>query len=117
MLHKTSVWCGISFSSVLEVDGCGQDIPGVICYLDNILVSGKDEESHLKTLKEVFKHLEKHGFRLKQEKCEFLMISQHQISKDGVQALPSKVAAIATIAHTNLQELCSFLGLLNYCIW
>ena len=26
-----------------------QGIPGVICYIDDILVSGKDEESHLKS--------------------------------------------------------------------
>jgi hypothetical protein len=39
-------------------------IPGVICYIDDtcILVSGKDEQSHLKTLKTVFKRLMKHGF-------------------------------------------------------
>ena len=42
-----------------------QGIPGVICYIDDILVTGKDEESHLKSLKEVFQRLETHGFRLK----------------------------------------------------
>ena len=52
-----------------------QGIPGVICYIDDILVCGKDEESHLRTLNEVLERLEKHGFRLKQEKCEFLMDS------------------------------------------
>jgi len=34
-------------------------------------VSGKDEKQHLQILEEVFRRLEKHGFRLKQEKCEF----------------------------------------------
>ena len=32
-----------------------QGIPGVACYFDHILVSGKDEESDLQTLAEVFK--------------------------------------------------------------
>ena len=44
-----------------------QGIPGVICYIDDILVSKKDDNSHLRTLEEVFRHLEKHGFRLKQK--------------------------------------------------
>ena len=62
-----------------------QGIPGVVCYIDDILVSGKDEQSHLESLKEVFTRLEKHGFRLKREKCEFLLPSieflGHEISK------------------------------------
>ena len=65
-------------------------IPGVICYIDDILVSGKDEESHLRSLAEVFKRLEQHNFRLKQEKCEFLLTSVeylgHRIGKDGIHA-------------------------------
>ena len=65
-----------------------QGVPGVICYIDDILVSGKDEASHMKSLEEVFRRLEKQGFRLKKEKCEFLMSSVeylgHQI---GIRAL------------------------------
>ncbi len=39
----------------------------------------------------------------------------HQISKEGIQALPSKVDAIAQAPEPkNVQELRSFLGLLNY---
>ena len=96
-----------------------QGIPGVICYIDDILVSSKDEESHLKSLEEVLTRLEQHGFRLKQEKCEFLMASVeylgHQIDKDGIRALPNKITAIANApAPNNVQELRSFLGLLNY---
>ena len=45
-----------------------QGIPGVVCYIDDILISGADEEAHLRTLGQVFAHLEKHGFKLKQEK-------------------------------------------------
>ncbi len=57
--------------------------------------------------------------RLKKEKCIFLAKSVeylgHQISKNGIQALPSKVDAIARAPEPkNVQELRSFLGLLNY---
>ena len=44
-----------------------QGIAGVTCYIDDILVSSPDEETHMQILGEVFDCLEKHGFRLKQE--------------------------------------------------
>ena len=50
-----------------------QGISGVTYYIDDILVSSADEESHLHTLEEVFNHFEKHAFRLKLQKCEFLL--------------------------------------------
>ena len=75
-----------------------QGLEGVLCYIDDILVSSKDEASHFQLLGEVFNRLEQHGFRLKQEKCEFLLpvveYLGHQISSDGIQPLPNKVDAI-----------------------
>ena len=44
------------------MDSVLQGIHGVTCYIDDILVSSPDDESHLSTLGEVFAHLEKHGF-------------------------------------------------------
>ena len=40
----------------------------VLCYIDNILVSGENVAGHNQLLVEVFTQLEKHGFCLKQEK-------------------------------------------------
>ena len=56
---------------------------------------------------------------VKQEKCEFLLTSVeylgHRIGKDGIQALKSKTDAIVNApVPRNVQELRSFLGLLNY---
>jgi len=39
-------------------------VPQVTRYIDDILVSSADEDSHLQSLEEVFNRLEKHGFRL-----------------------------------------------------
>ena len=50
-------------------------IPDVICYLDDILISSKDEMSHLKTLEEVMTRLEKRGFCMKEAICSFFMSS------------------------------------------
>ena len=96
-----------------------QGVPGVICYIDDILVTGASEEDHLRNLEEVLRRLEEHGFRLKRGKCIFLAKSVeylgHQIDRQGIRALPSKVEAIANAPQpTNVQELRSFLGLLNY---
>ena len=94
-------------------------VPHVICYLDDLLITGVDEEDHLHNLEQVLKLFTEHGLRLKKEKCIFLAKSVeylgHQISKEGIQALPSKVDAIAQAPEPkNVQELRSFLGLLNY---
>ena len=40
-----------------------QGIPKVICYLDDMLITGQNDEEHLKTLETVFCHLEEHGLR------------------------------------------------------
>ncbi len=41
-----------------------QGIPSVVCYIDDILVTGTSENDHIN---EVLSRLEKHGFRLKQD--------------------------------------------------
>ncbi len=96
-----------------------QGIPGVVCYIDDILVTGKNEEEHIRRLDQVLSKLENHGFRLKKGKCKFMAKSVeylgHKIDQDGISALPNKVEAIVNAPHpTNVQELRSFLGLLNY---
>ena len=96
-----------------------QGVPGAVCYIDDILITGKSEEDHLKNLKEVLTRLEKHGFRLKKDKCTFIANSVeylgHRIDQEGIYAFPHKVSAIVNApAPTNVQELRSFLGLINY---
>ena len=63
--------------------------------------------------------LEEHGFRLKKDKCHFLIPSVeylgHQIDQEGIRTVPSKLETITNAPPpTNVQELRSFLGLLNY---
>ena len=92
-----------------------QGIPKVVCYIDDILVTGKDEEDNQQNQSEVLSHLESHGFRLKKEKCTFMANSVeylgHCVDQDGIRALPEKVEAIVSAPQpTNVQQLHSFLA-------
>ena len=52
-----------------------QGMDGVICYLDDILESGRTEEEHLTNLRKVLERLQEHGIRPKRAKCTFLKTS------------------------------------------
>ena len=54
------------------IDSLLQGIPGVVAYLDDILVTGLSDTEHLESLKEVLTRLQKAGFRLNRKKCHFL---------------------------------------------
>ena len=51
------------------MDAILQGLPHVICYLDDILVTGTTDQEHLENLEEVLSRLEQHGIHLKQDKC------------------------------------------------
>ena len=91
----------------------------MICYIDDILITAKDDATHLNTLDEVLGRLEDQGIRIKQEKCDFMTDSVeylgHLISSEGIHAIPAKVQAVVDAPHPkNVNELRSFLGLINY---
>ena len=96
-----------------------QGMDGVICYLDDILVSGRTEEEHLTNLRKVLERLQEHGIRAKRAKCTFLKTSVqylgHVIGADGLHATDTKIEAIVNApSPKNVTELRSYLGLLNY---
>ena len=55
------------------MDNLPQGFPGVVGYLDDILISGEPESAHLEALEEVLKRLSKSGLRAK--KCKFMVTS------------------------------------------
>ena len=70
-------------------------------------------------LEEVFRRLQEHGIRLNPAKCIFfqsgLEFLGHWIDKNGIRLLPRKMDAVMRArSPTDVTELKSYLGLLNY---
>ena len=95
------------------------DLKHVCVYIDDILITGVDESDHLRNLQTVLQKLQEAGLTLKKSKCKFAVSSVeylgHVIDSEGLHPAESKVRAIRDApTPTNVTELKSFLGLLNY---
>ncbi|XP_039396848.1 uncharacterized protein K02A2.6-like, partial [Mauremys reevesii] len=84
------------FQRAMDQILCG--LSGVQCYLDDILVTGRNEEDHLKNLEATLQRLEEYGLRVCKDKCEFFKPSVeylgHIIDSAGLHKAPAKVKAI-----------------------
>eukprot|EP00118_Oscarella_pearsei_P023941 m.294194 g.294194 ORF g.294194 m.294194 type:complete len:713 (+) comp40742_c0_seq74:392-2530(+) len=94
-------------------------LKGVVCYLDDILVTGKDDKEHLENLKATFERLQQHGIRLKRTKCAFMADAieylGYLVDCTGLHTTEKKQAAIEKAPRpVNVKQLRSFLGLVNY---
>ncbi|XP_045541427.1 uncharacterized protein K02A2.6-like [Papilio machaon] len=94
-------------------------LEGVLCLLDDILVTGRNREEHLARLSSVLQRLEEAGLTLQKDKCEFfkdeISYLGYVINKNGLKKSPEKVKAIVDApVPTNVSQLQSFLGLANY---
>eukprot|EP00731_Ephydatia_muelleri_P035601 Em0140g4a len=113
---------GVSSAPALfqrAMDTILQGLPGVVCYQDDILVTGKEIDEHLKNLERVFGRLKEFGLRLRLTKCKFLKESVeylgHVISRNGICTSPKKIEVIQKAPiPLNVTELRSFLGIVNY---
>ena len=96
-----------------------QGVPQVVCYIDDILVTGGTEGEHLSNLEEVLKHLKCHNVRIHKEKCVFL----HQvlifwsivlINRDCTHFQVRWMPLLMFQFPKSVTELKAFLGLVNY---
>ena len=75
LYHYTKLPFGVSSAPAIfqhTMDSILQGLPRVICYLDDILITGVSEGGHLENLEEVLRRLEEHGLTLHRAKCSFL---------------------------------------------
>lgn len=91
----------------------------VVAYLDDILIYSKTLEEHVQHVKKVLRRLGDAKLRLKLKKCEFHVQETdflgHRITLEGIQTDKDKVQAILEWPiPTNVKELQSFIGLINY---
>jgi len=96
-----------------------QGLPHVMCYIDDILITGATEKEHLQNLEAVLRRLKHEGIILKKSKCSFLQTSVeylgHCIDGEGLHTTDKKVKAVQQAPRpSNPQQLQSFLGLVQY---
>ena len=78
-----------------------KDLPGVICYMEDILVFGRTGEEHDENLKKVLKIIQARGLKLNKEKCVFgqsqIPFLGHVIGAEGIHIDEGKVKAILSL--------------------
>ena len=101
-------------------DNTLQNIPGVICFLDDTLIVSKGSiEDHNKTIERVFQKLEREGFALKLSKCVFLVRQitwlGYDIDDSGYIPKNSKVQRVLDLkAPRTLKQLRSYMGVVDH---
>ena len=96
-----------------------QGILIILCSVDHLLISGKNDQEHSDHPNEVLTRLESAGLRLKLSKCKFMQPTVeylgYRIHVQGLHAIKKKVGAICNaLAPESQQQLTSFLGMVNY---
>lgn len=89
------------------------------CYLDDLIITGKDDQEHLANLRAVLSRLQDYGFKLQQSKCKFMVPSVtylgFKVDAKGVHMDSEATEAMACAPRpTNRAEVHSFLGLVNH---
>ena len=101
------------------IDQVLEGTSGTSCILDDMIISGKDDDVHLTNLEEVLQRLQLHGLRANKAKCEFfkekITYCGHDIDSNGLHKSAEKVEAVLKAPRPNdVAEVRSFLGLINY---
>lgn len=94
-------------------------IPGVVVYIDDVLVTRKTDEEHLKALDETLRRIQEASLLLKKSNSVFLAPSVvylgHQIAKEGLHLVADKLKVLQDVpSPRTVTQLKLFLGLLSY---
>ena len=95
-----------------------EDMEGVLCQTDDVLVFGKSQAEHDTRVTTVLNRIQAAGATLNPDKCEFgktcLKFLGHVIDQSGIRADPDKTAAIMGMQPpTTVPELRRFMGMVN----
>ena len=94
-------------------------IDNVKVILDDMVITGKTEEEHLKTLELVLARLKDYGLKVNPAKCKFFQDSvvfcAHRIDKEGIHKTEDKIEAVINAPRPqDISELRSWVALVNY---
>ena len=108
-----------SFARLMQACLNKQIFQILLVYLDDILIYSRTFKEHLKRLEMVLNRLQKHGLKLKLEKCNFLKRKVtylgREVSGNGISPEPQKVATVKEWpVPTTVKELRTFLGFASY---
>lgn len=95
------------------------DCPGVINYLDDVLVHGSTLEEHNENLEKVLCRLREHNVVINDKKSQFgkesVKFIGYRFSRDGISVEDDKLRALKEFrTPETILEVKSFLGLLNF---
>uniref|UniRef100_A0A5S6Q5I1 RNA-directed DNA polymerase n=1 Tax=Trichuris muris TaxID=70415 RepID=A0A5S6Q5I1_TRIMR len=96
-----------------------QGLPGVVCYLDDLVVFGQSTYEHDRNLDAVIHRLQQYDVTLNSSKCKLrqteLLFLGYKITRAGIRPEKSHLTAISEMHEpTNVHELRSLLGLLSW---
>jgi transposase InsO family protein len=122
LFRVTRLVYGISSSPAIfqrEMDNLLSGIPGVVYFIDDVLISASTTEQLKERLHETLARLARAGLRAQREKCVFgqteVTYLGYQIDKDGLHPTDDKVSAILSAPEpTNVTQLRQFIGLIMY---
>ena len=101
------------------IDRTLHGVPRQACLLDDIIVTGRDDDEHLDNVESILGHLSDHGLRVNPTKCTFFADAVeycgHIVSRHGLRKTDDKIKAINEApAPQNMSQLRSFLGMVCY---
>ncbi|XP_063366408.1 uncharacterized protein K02A2.6-like [Cydia amplana] len=95
------------------------DLPGVLIFVDDILVFGSNQKEHNERLENVLKKAREVNLKFNKSKCMFdkseVTYVGHVFNRNGISADKSKIEAIVEMPRPeNIKDLQRFLGMVNY---
>ena len=122
LYHYTRLPFGVSCAPAIfqqAMDKILQGLQGIVNWFDDLIVTGNDDDDHIRNLVKVLQRLEDYGVKLKRPKCVFMKDSVEYIGftldAQGIHPTPKKVEAMVNAPEPkNVTELKSWLGLVSY---